>query len=336
MAAKSRAVRLVGSLGGYRLASRLTRRVPRVLLYHRFSETAQAGRVDRATLVRQLRELRGRFNVVPLVDIARRLRDGDPLPEDAVAITVDDGYRDFYEVAFPVLQELRLPATLFVVTDFLDGESWLWPDVADYVLRRTRRRRGEILEAIGLGDADSPDLDPAWAWSRIVEHAVRLPEARRRALLLALSEAGGVALARTPPEGYRALTWQQLREVAARGIDVGGHTCSHPNLARLEPERLIAEIGGCKRRIEEALGQPVECFCYPNGTRDDYTDGVKRVVAESGYVGATVAFSDHRPLADRFELRRFSAGAGMFQFRKAVYGVEYVGARIAARLRREP
>src|SRR5262249_33776780 len=80
-----------------------------------------------------------RYEVVPLSVIVNCLAKGTPLPSQAAAITVDDGYCDFYEVAFPVLQKFNAPATVFVVADFLDGKQWIWTDRLRYLLRRAAR-----------------------------------------------------------------------------------------------------------------------------------------------------------------------------------------------------
>ncbi len=57
--------------------------------------------------------------------------------KNAVVITVDDGYLDFYEIAFPALREAGLPATLFLTTRFVDGDIWLWPDQVRYILEHS-------------------------------------------------------------------------------------------------------------------------------------------------------------------------------------------------------
>lgn len=69
---------------------------------------------------RQMEELAEGGRVVDLDEAARALERGD-LPGDAVALTFDDAYRNFYDKALPILRELALPATLFVPIQFVDG-----------------------------------------------------------------------------------------------------------------------------------------------------------------------------------------------------------------------
>src|SRR6185369_5178052 len=69
------------------------------------------------------------------------LREGRPLPVATAAITVDDGYSDFYEIAWPVLRRRNMTATVFVVTDFVDRRRWIWTDQIPFLISRTRADR---------------------------------------------------------------------------------------------------------------------------------------------------------------------------------------------------
>src|SRR5712692_5284941 len=94
----------------------------RVLTYHTLSPSG-AGAFGQ-----QCEHLRRCYSPVTLDDVAGFVRDGKALPHNSIAITVDDGYRDFYLHAYPVLRRHSIPATVFLVTDFLDRRGWLWWD----------------------------------------------------------------------------------------------------------------------------------------------------------------------------------------------------------------
>ena len=85
------------------------------------------------------------FPLVTLANLAGQIKSGIVEPGQAV-ITVDDGYRDFYDIAFPVLREEGVPATFFVTTGFIDGQIWLWPDLLEYALSAA-----QVLSGSGRG-----------------------------------------------------------------------------------------------------------------------------------------------------------------------------------------
>jgi peptidoglycan/xylan/chitin deacetylase (PgdA/CDA1 family) len=107
------------------------------------------------------------FNVLPAPEAVRRLADGS-LPDRALCLTFDDGYADNVGVALPILARLRLPATFFIATRFLDGGR-MWND--------------SIIEAIRRCPADSLDLSALG----FGVHSLGSWEARRRAIDALLS-----------------------------------------------------------------------------------------------------------------------------------------------------
>src|SRR4051812_5087767 len=94
-----------------------------ILTYHRFSEQPKRGFTHAGALAEQLEYLRGHYTIVSLSAVERHLIDGNPLPAAPAAITIDDGYADAYEIAFPILRRYRAPATLFAATDFIDRKG---------------------------------------------------------------------------------------------------------------------------------------------------------------------------------------------------------------------
>ena len=107
------------------------------LSYHRVNDSGHPffGGTPTRLFRRQMDLLRSRFDVQPL----RVLTSGD-VPRNAVAITFDDGYRDNYTHAFPILRELGIPATIFLVTEAVDGNGMIWHDRIFDAYHRTAAR----------------------------------------------------------------------------------------------------------------------------------------------------------------------------------------------------
>ena len=91
----------------------------RILYYHSVSDDPVRSSVSPAVFAAQIEHLRQRYRVLPLADVVSRLAAHVPLPADVVAITLDDGFRDNYEHAFPVLARLGVPATIFLTAAYI-------------------------------------------------------------------------------------------------------------------------------------------------------------------------------------------------------------------------
>jgi peptidoglycan/xylan/chitin deacetylase (PgdA/CDA1 family) len=266
--------------GGLRLARWKNRNRLRILMYHRFS--------DAAGLEWQCRHLRACYHVMPLSEAAARLAGEGDLPPNGVVVTVDDGYRDFYNVAYPLFAAYKIPATVYVVSDFLDRKLWLWTDQVRYAFEKTQRP-AFFLELPGSTPLESPLRSPEERRSarHKTTEALKLVrnEDRLHALAL-LPELLAVTLPAEPPEDFQPLRWEDVRRMAASAVELefGAHTRTHPILSRVSSRaELRDEIAGSKRRIEEVLEMPVRHFCYPNGLGRDISPEAAVAVQEAGY-----------------------------------------------------
>src|SRR5262249_19633000 len=116
------ALKATGAFAPFRIANR---RKALILMYHRFTNDGHPRATTAESFREQLDYLRARYDLISLSTLANLLNSRGELPPRLASITIDDGYRDAYEVALPVLKQKRVPATLFAVTGFIDGDCWL-------------------------------------------------------------------------------------------------------------------------------------------------------------------------------------------------------------------
>jgi len=279
----------------------LGRNSVRMLLYHRFPEAA------RASLEAQCMHLRGNYNPIRLSDVARWLKDGDPLPPNSLAVTVDDGYRDFYTTAYPIFSAYRIPVMVFLTTDFLDKKCWLWVDRLKYAVWQTQFRKASLALDGQTIECHFTSIDErSNTLSSLKAVAKRMSNAERIRFVSDLPTELGVSTDASLPPDYQPMDWDEVRQMAANGIDFGAHTKTHPILSSLAgPHELEEEIVGSKKRIEMELDREVPHFSYPNGTWDDVNPETVRVVRESGFQTAVLAQGGlNSRETDRFLLRR--------------------------------
>jgi peptidoglycan/xylan/chitin deacetylase (PgdA/CDA1 family) len=314
---KSAARQLFQCTGGLYLVRIKNRTSARILMYHRFS--------DPTSLNAQCIYLKHRYKLLSMQELSECLQSERPLPPNAVIITVDDGYRDFLEIAFPIFSTYSIPVTVFLVTDFLDGHMWLWPDVVKYAFEHTPLTVAEV--DIPHGRRLSLPLGSLVlrlrAAQAITEEAKTLPNTDRLLLLGHTMERLQVRLPREMPEHCQPLRWEEVRSLAQAGVEFGAHTRTHPILSKISTnQELQNEIAGSKKRIEEELDKPVLHFCYPNGQVPDISASAVATVRASGFRTAVTAEGGLNTMAsDRFLLHRIAAGPGPDSyFRQCVAG----------------
>jgi len=308
-------LRITGAFAPFRWAHR---HQALVITYHRFSECEGGAPISARAFAEQVRYLAAHYTLVPLSRLAGCLRKRE-IPPRLAAITIDDGYRDAYEIAFPILRKHCAPATVFVVTEFVEGTTWLWTDKPRYLTASAAAQSVDI----GIGDRNLR-LELNGAASRavaagLINAALKpLSEEARDSLIERLAFELGVKLPERPPAEYGAINWRQAREMADAGSEIGSHTLTHPILTGLGDARLREEIAQSRDRIQNAIGRKVETFCYPNG---DYDLRTQREVALAGYhLAVTTDFGLNNGRNDPLALRRIHGEYDLARFVKNTSG----------------
>jgi peptidoglycan/xylan/chitin deacetylase (PgdA/CDA1 family) len=296
-------------------------RAYQILLFHRVNDDQEPyfTGVPVARFRAQAEVLARHWTVLPLRELVA-LAARNALPGRAAAITFDDGYRDNYECAFPILSEFGLPATIFLATGAIDTGRPLWHDRVFDAFRRTRAPRLRV-GALDL-PLDTPERRLRALHSLLQDLRARTPEDREAAVRAAIA---GLELEENPGLGDRMLTWDQVREMHAAGIDFGAHSVSHAILTRMPLEAAIREILDSRREIQQRVGAPVDLFAYPNGSRSDFNEPLKEGLRDAGFQAAVTTIWGSNPAsADPFELKRLGAwdvDPGMAALRLAWYRI---------------
>jgi len=227
----------------------------------------------------QLRWLASHYEVVSLRDLVDRLNAGHSLRGLAV-ITFDDGYAGVFEHAWPLLLEVGLPATVFIVGGAAEtGDPFWWdhPAVAEHA---TPERRQQWLTAL-RGD--------------------------REGIVSAIAAVSAPDL----PPAQRPAGWDTVARAADAGLALGVHSVTHRTLTELDDAELDAEITSSWEAIRSRTGICPEFFAYPYGRWDAR---VRDAVRAAGYRGAvTLDYGLVHGRADPWALRRVNVPAAISQ-----------------------
>lgn len=230
---------------------------------------------------RQMNWVAKRYRVLPLEEALTKLFAGT-LPPRSLAITFDDGYRNNFELAAPVLTGLDLPATIFLITDLVGTDEVPWPD---RLYLAVRAAKGRTL------DADALDLGPlvlrdeqaqTAALSGCLSRLKVLPDAERRDTLSHLLDSLDLPTA-PPPAEFALMDWDEVEKLRVGGrITFGAHTPRHRLLSRLPDDEVEASVQDAQAAVTSRLGTAPKVFAYPNGRRIDFDERAERAVQAAG------------------------------------------------------
>lgn len=220
-------------------------------------------------------------------------------------MTFDDNYVDFVQLVQPILEEMEIPALFFITTSALDQKELLWydkvysavigtglPDVTikrlggtEFSLGTIKQRRFAAIEICRL------------LWNKCV------PE--RDEIIAELTEKTG-----TGPFDPKTLYLSRSALTALsrkKGVTIGSHTETHPNLMLLPDEKVEYELRESQALLESLVGYPVRHLSYPNGMADKR---IWKIAELCGYKTACMT-KDGSP-SNRYGLRRVNIGWGSF------------------------
>jgi len=297
-----------------------------ILTYHRVvsdqmprDECIQPGMyVRERSFEAHIAYLRKRFDIISLHELLDLWRT-NRLKNDRCycVITFDDGWRDNYQCAFPVLMKYRIPATIFLATDYIGTARWFWPDQMMLLLEKGRQDTtgaGDrqafstvLAETIGVtlsqadrvfrhGESGDP-IDP----DAIIEFCKEVEVDRICQIIDRLSR----ALHMEPPTQRVLLNWDEVREMAGKGVTFGSHSCSHRIMTLIPLSEARTELINSRQALLQQGIKPVPVFCYPNG---NFNQDIQALVRECGYdaaVGCGLGLERERP-DDLFALKRIS------------------------------
>ncbi|HET6432967.1 polysaccharide deacetylase family protein [Dyella sp.] len=270
------------------------------LNYHRIGDAA-ASPYDRGlwsasaeAFSEQLRFLKREMDVISPADLPEVVKGGRGR---YAMVTFDDGYRDNYEVAFPILTRESLPATFFVSTGYIDTPSLPWWDEIAWMVRTGATGPLRLDPWIEKPVAfDEPDREGAIR--TLLRTYKAIASQRTEAFLEAIAAAAGTG--RAPAGEGRALwmNWDMLREMKAAGMTIGGHTVTHPVLSRMTDEGQRSEIQTCAGRLAEELGEPTRCFSYPVGSLAAFDGTTRELLRKAGMDCAFSYYGGYRTFDD--------------------------------------
>jgi peptidoglycan/xylan/chitin deacetylase (PgdA/CDA1 family) len=293
--------------GAISLAGRAVRRLPGattplVLLYHSVAAVdvdPWGLAVTPGHFADQMRWLKHNARVVP----ASEMDVGDP---GQVVITFDDGYANNLHAA-RVLEGLGLPATFFIASGWIGTPNEFWWDILERLVFSSRQT---ICDVVLNGDPVTIDLSTPGArmetYVRLHRLLRPLPPSRctRELGVLADRLEGNPAHVR---DSHRVLTQEELVELAMiPGMEIGGHTVTHPCLADHDEVVQAQEVRDAKAHLEHMVRTTIDSFSYPYGIKGTFSTATEKLVASAGYRRAFVVGRGPTMRANPFRIPRRS------------------------------
>jgi peptidoglycan/xylan/chitin deacetylase (PgdA/CDA1 family) len=197
-------------------------------------------------------------------------------------VTFDDGFESVHNLAFPILKQLNIPATVYLVTDLVDSDETLWFARLHQAICETS------LRSLEFGGRSHSLADRAACAQASIDLQIDLKRLPRTEFEPALEHV--LALLGVTPknrsviwEPFRILSSDKIRSMSKDGlVRFGAHTASHQILTRTTPEDAEREIERSVTRVAALVDEPSRSFAYPNGGAQDFDVNAMEAVRRAG------------------------------------------------------
>lgn len=252
----------------------------------------------------QLAYLKRHYRMTTLAEVLGLLANGARLTEPRVLITLDDGYIDNYQFAFPVLRRHDVQGVFFLPTAFTGTNRVPWWDAIAYIVKRSRHPRFRIR----YPQPAEFDLAAGGAALCVMQvlRLYRQPTMRDHDRFVGdLEEACGCS--RPDGDARRCfLDWDEAREMQRGGMVFGSHTHNHEILSKLSAQTQFEELRVSREILESELKEKIETLAYPVGVRHTFASETLVALRQAEYRAAFsnyYGFNKARSMA-AFDIRR--------------------------------
>ena len=224
---------------------------------------------------KQIAYLVKNYNIISMDEIVEKVQKRKSLRR-LVAITFDDGFKDNYEKAYPILKKYSVPATIFLTTGYIESRTIPWFIKLRYMFMKTNKTKLNLTINKKIIIPMKTKEEKFTASEKVMVYLKDCPNDQKIYLLDRI----GMELAVNEFKELSdlMLTWNEIKEMSENGISFGAHTVNHPVLTKIPQHTIKEEILQSKQTIEEKIGKPVTGFAYPFGNEGQYNSYIFKIL----------------------------------------------------------
>ena len=288
-----------------------------ILLYHGVSNINSFGienfskkHISQDVFYSQMKFLKQRKNVISIDELLHHCSLGIKLPHNTVVITFDDGFKNNYEVACPILDEFKLPCTFYISSGMISSTKMFWVDVLEDAINRSTKESFSLILDQELEFNISSINHKIESLTTIKKYCKSVKSSEFRRIEHDIQVACDVKASQEASDNYKTMTWAQLQEIDRNTLfTIGGHSMYHDMLAALDREVVETDILNSIELLENNLNHKIIHYSYPEGQPNHYNNDVISILKNNGIVCSPVAFDGINLLdTDPFHFHRKMVG----------------------------
>jgi len=278
-----------------------------ILAYHRILDDSHGFSGDKELISAtkndfewQVKYIKKHYNAITFSELFACIEGQKSLPKNPVIITFDDGFIDNFTNAYQILLENSIPATFFISTDYIGKKGTFWFDFVAIAIKNLpdgnykNSKHNIQFEINDIDDSKTKVIYILLSKMKLIKNSERLE------LIHWLEE-----IYNPTSISNEIMTWDNVREMASNGMEIGSHSVSHPILSQLSASELKKEIIESKLEIQEQLHIDCNVIAYPVGGKNAFNKDVEKLVEENYNFGCSyISGVNTKKNIDYYSLKR--------------------------------
>lgn len=295
-----------------------------ILLYHGVTDVASEGienysskHIKRSEFISQMSFIKDNCSVLTMDEVVLHHVHKKPFSRNAVAVTFDDGFKNNFSVAMPILNDFNIPATFYICSGIIGTNRMFWVDALEDCINRCKKDRIIIkLDKKTETFILKGNNYRIGALERIKNFCKRVRNSEKNRIVTAVSKITGIEPTIKFSKNYQKMDWDDVKYLSQNKLfTIGSHSLRHDVLSKLSKKIIKKEILDSITEIEKRLNYEVRHYSYPEGQAGDYNHEIINWLKECGIVCCPSARDGVNNLGtDLFHLKRIMVGFHNRQF----------------------
>jgi len=290
----------------------------KILLYHGVTqyksegiENYSAKHISADVFYEQMVFVKKNCSVLSIDEVADHYIKKKSLPKNAVSVSFDDGFKNNFTTAAPILKDLNIPAVFYLSTGFIGTEKMFWVDQLEDCINRCKKNTIQIkIDKTYNKYTLKNKLEKISALKSIKDYCKLVTNEEKEIILKQVIKETNIKPNIFFSHNYLKLAWEEVKKMAKNPLfTIGGHSVSHNILAALPKNDMEQEIKESINQLTEKTGNKIVHFSYPEGQLHHYNSQVIEMLKKNGVICCPSSVDGVNTLDDDlFHLKRIMVG----------------------------
>ncbi len=259
----------------------------------------------------QIKKIKKNYNPISMNEVIMHFKEKIKFPKNSIAITFDDGFKNNYEVAAPILAKYQIPATFYISTGYVNSRRMFWVDEIEDCLNRTKKKKINLkINNFNFNLNLNNNLSKINSLKFIKKKLKKINIKTKKIIIKKLINLTDIIPNVESSKNYQKLTNIEIKNLDANELfTIGSHGVNHESMALLEKNQLELEIKNSINYLENLLKKEITHYSYPEGQPNDFNEYVIKKLKEMKIQCCPTAIpgvNDYN--TDLFKLKRYMIG----------------------------